>query len=148
MKALRALLAVVLFAGCGVLEPESEERRAYDDALATWKRLGVDNYSFVYQISCECLPEWQRPVRLIVRNGKVVDASDIENGTARNVDRFRTIDGLFARIKEALDDHAYRVEVEYDRNMHYPSFLFIDEDRSVADEEMTMRSSALQPLQP
>ncbi len=147
MKALRALVAVVLLTGCGVLEPESDERQAYNDALAAWKRLGVENYSFVYQISCECLPEWQRPVRLIVRAGKVVDATDLESGAARNIDRFRTIDGLFVRIKEAFDDHAYRVEVQYDSKMHYPALVFIDEDRNVADEEMTMRTSFVQRVQ-
>ena len=76
MNALRVSLAVVLLlTGCELLAPDSEERQQFNDALAAWKRQGVENYSFQYQRSCECIEEWTRPAFLVVRAGRVVEAT-------------------------------------------------------------------------
>src|SRR5262245_33804523 len=144
MKGLSLLLAVVLLSGCSIFEPESNERREYDDALAAWKRLGIMNYSFVHARTCECTNEaWTRPARVTVRSGRVVEASDLANGEARNIDYYLTIDGLFERINKAFEDRAWRVEIDYDRQMHYPASLFIDPDPNMADEEFDVQIHGL-----
>jgi uncharacterized protein DUF6174 len=147
MKGLCLLLALVLLSGCGIFEPESDERREYDDALAAWKRLGIVNYSFVHARSCECIEAWTRPARVTVRAGRVVEASDLASGETRNVDYYLTIDGLFERIKNAFEDRAWRIEIDYDRQMHYPASTFIDEDRNIADEEFDLQIHGLTVIQ-
>ncbi len=146
MRSWRVTLAALLLAGCGLLEPESKEQQEFNDALAAWKRQGVENYYYVHQRSCECVVEWTRAARVVVRSGRVVEATDVENGVTRSLGYYVTIDGLFARIKEAFDSHAYRVEVEYDRSMRYPVSVFIDQDRNVADEEYTLQVTSLTRL--
>jgi hypothetical protein len=143
MKSAKILLVVAALAGCGLLEPESRERQEFNDALAAWKRQGVDNYYFVQQRSCECLEEWVRPARVVVRGGRVVEAIDVEDGVLRNLEYYMTIDALFAHIRDAFDQHAYRIEIEYDRTLHYPISVFIDRDRNVADEELSLHVSGL-----
>jgi hypothetical protein len=143
MKSVALVLTVVALAGCGLLEPESQERQEFNDALAAWKRQGVENYYYVQQRNCECLEEWLRPARVVVRGGRVVEAIDVENGVVRNLEYYMTIDALFTRIKDAFDQHAYRIEVEYDRTLHYPISVYIDQDRNVADEELSMQVSGL-----
>jgi hypothetical protein len=143
MKFLRVPLAALLLAGCGLLEPDSEEQQEFNDALAAWKRQGIEDYYYVHQRSCECVVEWTRAARVVVRSGRVVEATDLENGVTRNLEYYLTIDGLFALIKQAFDEHADRVEVVYDRSMHYPVSVFIDQDRNVADDEYTLQVSSL-----
>ena len=148
MKALRVSLAVVLLlTGCELLAPDSEERQQFNDALAAWKRQGVDNYSFQYQRSCECIEEWTRPAFLVVRAGRVIEATDVQNGEARNTSYYMTVDALFARIRKAFDDDAHRIEIDYHPELHYPTAVLIDPDRNVADEELTLHLSALMKLQ-
>ena len=144
MKALRVSLAVVLLlTGCELLAPDSEERQQFNDALAAWKRQGVDNYSFQYERSCECLEEWTRPALVVVRAGRVVEATDLQNGMARNTDYYLTVDALFARIRKAFDDDAHRIEIDYHPQLRYPTSVFIDQDPNVADEELTLHLSGL-----
>lgn len=145
---MRALLVIglVLSAGCGIFEPASDEEEQLENALAGWKRLGITAYSYVYVRTCECPPEWQRPVLIVVRDGEVTEAKDFATGAARQADRMPTIDDLFTMIRKALDENADVVRIEYDREFHYPSDMLIDADRSVADDEQVMQASALNQL--
>jgi hypothetical protein len=147
MKGRWLLLAAVLLSGCDVFEPESSERREYNDALAAWMRLGIENYSFVHARSCECIEAWTRPARVVVRAGRVTAASDLASGEARSVDYYLTIDALFERIKQAFDERAWRIEVSYDAQMHYPTSIFIDQERNVADEEFDLQIHGLTVMQ-
>ena len=63
----------------------------------------MEDYSVQYQLSCECMAESTRPARVIVRGGRVAEVTDVQTGTARNIESYMTVDALFARIREAFE---------------------------------------------
>ncbi len=137
------LAAFVMVGGCGIFEPASDEERQLENALAGWKRQGITEYSYVYARTCECPPAWQRPYRVVVRDGEVVEATDFADGTVRSIERMLTIDDLFDLIRKGLADDADVVRIVYDRSMYYPIDMMIDDDLTVADDEKVMRASGL-----
>lgn len=137
------LIGLLLTGGCGIFEPASDEEERLENAIAGWKRLGITEYSYVYSRTCECPPEWQRPVLILVRDGEVTQASDGETGAARDITRMPTIDDLFTMIRDALDDDADVVRISYDRQFHYPIDMMIDSDMTAADDELIMKAWAL-----
>jgi hypothetical protein len=140
------LMTLVLVGGCGLFEPDSNEKQQLEDALAGWKRLGITEYTYVYARTCECPPSWQQPTRVKVRNGEVVEATEVASGAARAIDRMPTIDDLFEMIRNAFEESADVIRIDYDSKQYYPIDMLIDDDVQVVDNELIMRASALVPL--
>jgi hypothetical protein len=140
------LMALVLVGGCGLFEPDSDEKQQLEDALAGWKRLGITEYTYVYSRTCECPPAWQQPTRVKVRNGEVVEATEVASGAARAIDRMPTIDDLFEMIRTAFEESAEVIRIDYDSKQYFPVDMLIDDDVQTVDDELIMRASALVPL--
>ena len=137
-------LIVVALSGCDTFEPDGAERQEMESARAAWMRLGLNTYSYDYRRSCECRPEWTRPARVIVREGRVTEASDLTTASAmERVDYYPTVDKLFKRISDAFENGAYRIDITYDPVLYYPTSIYIDEDRNVADEEYVLQVTNL-----
>ena len=137
------LIGLLLTGGCGIFEPASDDEERLENAIAGWKRLGITEYSYVYSRTCECPPEWQRPVLVRVKDGEVTEATVVETGAARDITRMPTIDDLFTMIREALDEDADIIRISYDRQFYYPIDMLIDDDRNAADDELIMKAWAL-----
>ena len=56
---------------------------------------------------------------------------------------YRTIEGLFEFIQEAINRKAYRIKVSYDTNLGYPISASIDYDERMADEEKSFKAEGL-----
>jgi hypothetical protein len=138
--------ALLLVGGCGIFEPDSDNKEKLENALAGWKRLGITDYTYVYSRVCECPASWLEPARVTVRNGEVVEAVNVNDGAARNIDRMPTIDDLFQMIIEAFDEEAEVIDIRYDTKLYYPLDMLIDDDRQTVDDELIMHSSALTRL--
>lgn len=137
-----ALGAVLLVAsGCNVITGieggwGSEERRL-SRARDTWIRSGVYDYEYVVRRSCYCLLAGVA-VRVVVLGGAVADLRIDATGEPLSfmyASSYPTIDGLHARVQRAIDQRAWRLEVSYDSRWGFPTDLYIDLDRNIADEE-------------
>lgn len=145
---LQPLLFLLLISACAVLEPEpgAADRRALARNRALWSRVGPASYRYVYSPRCgECAPSSQRPTWLTVQAGKVVDATYVDGGTPVLVGPqvYATVDSLFALVQRAYDAHAAEVQVTYDASFGYPTDVWIDWRRDMADEEGGFGASAL-----
>ena len=135
---------VVLAAGCSIITGNDDD----DDLRAAerrWNRSAVQDYQVVVQYLCFC--GYTRPVRLTVRSGNVVSRVDAETGQPVPAfgEHVRDIAGLFALIREAIDDDAHVVDVSYDAVYGFPKFIDIDYVANAVDDELQIRTTEFQP---
>ena len=143
------LLLAILAVGCAETKTPTElEQGMIPQRLAenraTWAKNGSPNYQFNFQRSCFCIPDYTREVGIIVVNGAIVAAHYTDNGLSVEDDFFgsyNTIDELFVLLEEAVNTGAAQIDVEFDAVLGYPTNLFIDQDRHIADEEQWIAAS-------
>jgi len=105
-----------------------------------WGERQPPSYSLTVRRSCECLPEMIGPVVVVVRDGQVESRHYVSSGEpvpSTYADVFPTVDGLFARIEDALRQGAAKLEVDYDPTLGYPLRIAIDYNATAADDEVT-----------
>lgn len=136
-------LALVL-AGCvNAFGLDSErERDRLDRSWSRWDRARIFDYDYVVERSCYCGFEITEPVRVVVRNGRVVDRYYVRSGFG--VDPyywsiFPSIDGLFSEVADAIRT-AHDLEVSYDRDFGFPVRVGIDYQRNAVDDEVSIRT--------
>jgi hypothetical protein len=143
MKATYLLIALltIVCAACDESEPQSmpsAEQRALDANLALWQRSNIPNYQYTFQMQCFCVPGDDTVV--IVANRQVSQAFRTPSGvylTPQELTGMYTIEGLFAKVQEAIDQRVYSLRVTYDAQYGFPNSISIDRDRNIADEEVT-----------
>lgn len=140
MRILTSLVAGLAFASACTSTPSPEEQQL-ESALATWSDHSSYDYSFTWRQSCECSPDTVRPIRITVHNDAITSAVYVD--TQLPVDptvgnHLLTIDGVFARIQDAIAGGAYAVSVLYDANVGHPTSVGIDYDAALADEEFSL----------
>ncbi|WP_395656047.1 DUF6174 domain-containing protein [Nocardioides sp.] len=152
-KHLAALLvgAAVLVAGCGSTSGGDQDGDGGDgDAHPTgppWPAYEVDDYTYTLRTSCFCAYAGD-PVLVTVRDGEVVDAvytrrgHDHAPGDAAEEWMRVTIEDV---IDAANDEDAYRVQVRWPEGQDYPSYVWIDQDGHMADEEIGYRIDDVTP---
>jgi hypothetical protein len=50
-------------------------------------------------------------------------------------------------VSDALDQNAYSVAVEYDDDWGYPRSIYIDYDREMVDDELSITAQDLVPVE-
>lgn len=137
------VLGLVLMAGCAGSEPLAAPPSTLADARALWALRAPDGYQVTVQQSCFCLPEFRQPLRVTVENGRVSSVRGLEQPLhhSGSLDQSRlTVAGLFDVIERA-GRTAAELRVVYDAGYGFPTELFIDGDRRIADDEFTYRLS-------
>jgi hypothetical protein len=91
---------------------------------ARWQMTGIRSYGFNLERSCFCTPETVMPVRVDVRDGRVVTVRALTDGQSLPSQLVPTIDSLFRwAIREA--DAGGRVEASYDPLLGFPVRIVI-----------------------
>src|SRR5919109_2652626 len=70
-----------------------------------WAAQHPTSYSLTVARWCECLPAWTGPVVVVVRDGQVESRHYVSSGDpvpSALAEGFPTVEGLFARIDEAM----------------------------------------------
>lgn len=122
--ALAAALAF-LCVGCGGGDSGRNpgEAAKLSQARARWSATGIPHYIFTVRRSCFCEPNSTRAVRIEVDNGTVVSVKYTDDGTPADPALFApfdTVEELFGKIEEALNDEAALVsDVTYDETRGY-----------------------------
>jgi hypothetical protein len=109
-----------------------------EESLALWNSVEHQNYDFVTNWQCFCLPEYRASVDLSVRGGEITSgeySSNSELTTPVDLTRYETIDGLFDLIADAIEQDAHNIQVSYNLEQGYPESAFIDYSEMIADEE-------------
>jgi hypothetical protein len=140
-----AAAALALSAACGLVTGtgDGDDKEALRNAQIRWNAARVQDYTVVVQHLCFC--GYTRPVRVTVRSGAVVSSVDAQTGEpVPSYATVRDIAGLFALIRKAIDDGADRLEVTYDVQLGYPTFINIDYVVNAVDDELQVTTSEFQ----
>jgi hypothetical protein len=127
---------------------EKNVRKAKKQARR-WREQGISNYQFDFQWICFCVEDYRRAVTITVRNNVITEVRYLDNNERvepANFDRYRTIDELYALIKDAGARNADRIDITYDANLNFPMTGYIDYSYRLMDEEIKFKVSNLQLL--
>ena len=136
-----AAIALIFLAGCESITGTKPEK-------ALWDALEIQNYDFVYQVSCFCGFTFPNPVKLSVRNGVVSAAVPIGSfvGTLPALSTYPTIDSLFVVLETAQKNTPNGVTVEFDPTYHFPIRIAVDPIKNAADDEVTYTVESFVPV--
>lgn len=141
IKTVRALLLTTLLGGCQTHAATCDAGAAIARAHDAWRASHVRDYTFVWQQQCFCLADARQPIRVTVRSGDIVAATDV-GGTPVSDDVRRglmTIDALYdVALKSPCDAAQVRV-VSADDGV--PAHVYLDPKESVADDEFDVTIS-------
>ena len=143
-------LAVGLLAACSSGEDPAGPAGAELQASRTvWAGEGFDDYRYVLQRLCECLPADTREVLVEVHDGDVVSRTYLDDGqpVRGQLERFYpSVEGLFELAEEALEEGADTVDIDFHGRQGYPVRLYVDYEAETADEELLLLASGLEAL--
>lgn len=113
---------------------------------------GADTYvQYTAQNSCFCPPDYNRPMNIAERDGKIIDATYADTGEAVPSyirDGLLTMDERFDQLEEAYLSGSDRIDVTYDPTFGYPSSVYVDRSFMIADEELSYNIQDLWVAQP
>ncbi|MBD2439547.1 DUF6174 domain-containing protein [Nostoc sp. FACHB-110] len=114
-----------------------------------WNQQKLKDYSFTFSRSCFCVPKATQPVVITVRNGQVASITAVNNKEPVDAELFQqynSIPKLFGIIEDAISRKAASLQVTYNPKLGYPTQINIDYNQQIADEELFLTISNLQPL--
>jgi hypothetical protein len=137
------MLSVVCLLGC---ESSNEEPRqdltsaqqALNQNIALWQQAGISTYQYTFRKMCYC-PPLQGDVVVMVVNGQVSEAFRIPSGTYLSMQELAgvfPVEGLFARVQEAIDSRVAKLEVTYNAQRGFPEYISIDHNLALIDDEI------------
>ncbi|HOX42319.1 MAG TPA: DUF6174 domain-containing protein [Myxococcota bacterium] len=141
-RALRAALGAWLLlalVGCG----DSPERDLLEQSRDLWHSQAPTGYRYDFTWNCFCEPGFTGPVVVHVQAGAVTSVTYQADGAAADPTDYRTIEGLFELIGDAIDRDAHEVRVTYDATRGYPTSAYLDYEEFAVDEEMGFSASNL-----
>lgn len=106
------------------------------------------DYSYSLEMRCYCANQDQQ-YRITVAGGEVTDVTWATEGDGHAVGD--PVSDEYARvtiqdvIDEGNDPKAAQVDVEWPAGQDYPTSIYVDQDKMVADEEVTWVISDVQP---
>ena len=104
------------------------------------------SYSYVVRVNCECPTDVTRPVTVWVDRGSIEYLLYEDDGRPvpfSYSNSFPSVEQLFDAIQDGIDRRADVIDVEYDPTYGYPTSVYIDYDRRVADEELSLTTWGL-----
>ena len=119
-----------------------------NDNRATWEAQNFSTYSLTFSHNCNCLDEVTATREALIENNAVT-SQVLKDGYKRlRTEDFQawTVNELFELI--ALEEsRADFLTVEYNELYGYPTFIQVDRDKQVADDEYTITVTNMVPAE-
>ncbi|OJT01398.1 hypothetical protein BEE62_04255 [Marinobacter nauticus] len=136
----------VLLTGCAGAGKDVSPAGSIEEAKALWQSRGVKGYEVTIEQTCFCPPDLLQPMRVTVREGRVIDIEGLEqplNHPDILDERRLTIEGLLDLVEQARGS-ADKLLVEYDPHYGFPVSLEVDYSPFIADDEFSYRLTDFQ----
>ena len=146
---LPAALIVAPLAACDSITGTDDLGRAQSELDRNWDRFERNaplSYSYTVRVECECPSDVTRPVEVWVDRGSIEYLLYVDDGRPvplSYANSFPSAEQLFDAIQDGIDRRADRIDVEYDVTYGYPTSVYIDYDRGIADEELSLTTWGL-----
>jgi hypothetical protein len=117
-------------------------------ARASWIALDHHDYQLTQERLCFCLLGGQ-PVRLTVRADTLLSGmllADSSMLSAEQLQYYHGVEGLFEFAGGIIPSAVADFQLSFDSLYFFPSHVWVDYDRGIADEEMGYRSYDFAPL--
>ena len=125
--------------------PTADDRlAALMENRAKWHRIGAVRYQMLERLSCFCHFDYPHLVAIQVLDNQIVSIRDVWTGaevTMPPPDAFRTVDGVFSLIEDAINSGADEISVKYDQYVGAPTETYIDYHSAAFDDEVGFRIS-------
>ena len=99
------------------------------NASHQWHHSRVSNYSFEYEFLDFKTQPIPGPIRIHVRDSKFLTAYRIDNNEKVDITGLdkvpETIEAAFEIISRHLAEHPYKIDIEYDAVLHYPTRISV-----------------------
>ncbi|MCZ6819132.1 MAG: DUF6174 domain-containing protein [Calditrichaeota bacterium] len=127
-----------------VVNPQTES------TPSEWEALNIDDYEIDQRVNCFCAtPPANRFHKITVRDDKIVSAVDLQDGQVlpeKDFAFFKTISELVEFVDSIDRDRVAVYDVRNDSTHGFPTFIYIDFDSRLADEEIGYVTKNLHPL--
>ncbi len=100
-----------------------------------WENASILDYSFIFQVSCYCNEEYTLPKKVLVMGGEIVTVNNLAYSKETHWGVF-SINDLFNEIEKASNQNLAVLETTYESYYGFPTYLYIDRDERIADEEI------------
>lgn len=131
------------------LDIHSDLQLELDAARALWESTATSNYTYNFNWQCFCIEDFVARVTVTVQDGQVMSVIRVEDGQPVDEqfkDSFVTVDELFDRLQDAIDQNAASIRAEFDPGNGLPTEVFIDYQAIIADEEMGWNADDVTPV--
>lgn len=104
--------------------------------IKKWQSFNICSYSFTRTISCECMEDFTSPKSLKIENGTLTYINEklVKEKTGNSP---KTIHQMFQLINNLCAKNTHELKITYDETYGFPTFLFVDYDDMVADDEIS-----------
>ena len=130
----------LLFLSC------KKETTELEKNIEKWQSFKICNYTITRTVSCNCLDEYTIPKSFKIENC-VVTYIDNEPYQGNQLVLNKTIDEMFEFINELYTKNTHILEVNYDDKYGFPTYLYIDYDKMIADDETSYSFSKFPPTE-
>jgi hypothetical protein len=116
-----------------------------------WTKQAPGEYRFTWRRSCECPTEMTRPIEIRVTGRQITSAVYVDDRSAvaeQFRSSLRTIEGVFDDLEMAIDQRTAEINLSFDPALGYPTSVFVDYSRQIADEELALQIASLTPTVP
>ncbi len=142
-KAMRTLfLLFALVTGC-----QHPAQAPLDQHRALWKSKAIADYRYDFQWHCFCADT--QKVQLTVSKAAISGLFDLEEKKSidlANGSKWRTLDGLFDLLQDAIQRNADSMAVTYDPDDGHPITVSIDYLKNAVDEEMGFTAGKIETV--
>ena len=141
---LAAIALVPALGACTNITGVDDLDREQDRLDRAWDRFESSaplSYTYTVRVNCECPTDVTRPVTVWVDRGVTEYLLYEDDGRPvplSYANSFPSVEQLFDAIQDAIDRGAQVIDVDYDATFGYPTNVYIDYERSLADEELSM----------
>ena len=108
--------------------------------IKKWQSFQICNYSVTRLVSCYCMEDYTSPKSLTIKNGIL---THINNKTPKDdeIDSRQTIYEMFKLINDLYAQNTHELKVTYHEKYGFPTYLYVDYDKAMADDETSYKFS-------
>ena len=116
-----------------------------DEARQHWVAKGISSYTLTVSQDCFCVEDARGSFRVVVDGGRVSSVTDPATGAPRSASPFvpLTVEALFDRVQQAIDEGVKELDVRYHPNFGYPLAIEIDLSQQPVDGGLEIHASEL-----